>query len=839
MWYEGPRTVEEADAVNEECGELQSPVSSGTSGIYKQLDESKRQIRLLELHSGSGEGTISGSLVTVDLPVLPADFHENIFFDELTTTITRKILPAVRFGQWILQDDIDRWEFIHKSLIKLLRYRLLSLCRTLRDAHVMPTADTVDLLKGMKLSSSATQMQNISKRLAKELLSQSTHCSWTHDLNGLISRLCAQGTRSRQSIIHFAEQIDTAIDKLISKDGGGDGMSALTSVDVPGLAKFLAEVGLCARFGAISWFWGDVKPGDKMELDGRLLEVPRNAIRALRDLRDMNHSKMLWIDAVCINQDDMAERASQILLMCDIYSFAKLTYVWLGNDDYIVQKALFNLKQVLRLCRGATGSPRDVGKETAEMMGMFVSRNLPAYGPPVPADLGPPCDMSTTPADSSRPHFWMEYASSTKSMEEILDAIPEDRGVTQKEWRSIIIPRTCHLVWPLFEFPWFNRLWVIQEAALSRSCVIVFSAKFNLPWKDLVDGANFLQSSPYAPLRGLYLTLCIARATSGTGSLRQLVAQHADQECSDPRDYIFGLLGLTVWTKRRLRWPHLIQPNYMKSVPDCMRDATRVMIQQERDLSVLLHWFQVGQSPTWAVHWHRHRQVSSWRHPGWRYVAMFYTPSSLGLGSLDLDLIGKNPDLNVLLVSGLLISVVHSTTPLLTPVVGGLTLSWIDFERVLQQIMDLSTRTGFEFSTRTIALTLMAHIHEDQVSTSTPETEGFRRLLFVVNKIWDGLRGQRPEQCPDLLLSDHPIYSQIDNLCHKSKFFVTEAGQLCVGPEGVQKGDKIVQLFGLKLTALLRPEQSWYTFAGVAYIDKEFPDVQDTNTRPPGIYEIR
>jgi hypothetical protein len=829
----------QADDVNVEGGEPQPPVSSCASGIYKKLDESKRQIRLLELHPGSEEEPISGNLVTLDLPALQPDFEEDIFFLELINTADQQIKSAMSSGKWVLQDDVDRWEFIQTSLIWLFRYRLMELYHILRDARGTPTAETVDRLKDMRLSRSAALMQKIPTEVAKALLSHGVHHSWTYDLNGLIFRLCAQGTRSRRSIIHFAEQMTTAIDKFVSEDGDGDGVSALTSVDVPGLQKFLAEVdlGCWPPFAAVSWFWGDAKPGENMELDGKSLDVPRNAIRALRDLRDSDHSKMLWIDAVCIDQDDKAERASQILLMSDIYSFAELTYVWLGNDDLVVRQAMVFLQFVLRICQQAAASSRDVSNEVDGITDMF------AYVPTNPEWLS---DTSPRSANPSRPDSWKGYASTIDSAEKILDMIPKDHGKTQEEWRSIVmprvVPRLCHLVWPLFEFPWFSRLWVLQEAALSKSCEIVFSAKLILPWKDLQNGACHLQWCDRAP-RGLKLTMAILLARRRILDIRQhgsplldLIVQSVDQECSDPRDYIFGLLGLTVWAKSRLRFPSLIQPSYVKPVSDCMRDATIVMLQQQGDLSALLYWCRVGQSPTWAVHWHRHKHIGSIHRPSWPYGASVSTSSSRDPRLLDLDLIGRNRDLDVLLVKGLPISIVHSTSSLVTEHMDGNT-SWSALEEVLQHVMDLSTRTQFEFSPHTITSTLMTSVPDDQAST--PEAERFRRLENVVNNLWDGLHDQTPEECLEFLSSDNYVWAQIDKLWRTNILFVTEAGQLCVGQKEVQEGDKIVQLFGLHLPALLRPEQSWYTFAGLAYLNRELLDVRDTSTLPPEIYEIR
>ncbi len=41
-------------------------------------------------------------------------------------------------------------------------------------------------------------------------------------------------------------------------------------------------------------------------------------------------AKYVWIDKYCINQDDGEEKASQVKLMKQIYSFAHETIIWLG-----------------------------------------------------------------------------------------------------------------------------------------------------------------------------------------------------------------------------------------------------------------------------------------------------------------------------------------------------------------------------------------------------------------------------------------------------------------------------------------------------------------------------
>jgi hypothetical protein len=52
----------------------------------------------------------------------------------------------------------------------------------------------------------------------------------------------------------------------------------------------------------------------------------------------------LWADAICINQEDTSERASQIQLMRCTYSLAKVVLAWLGDNDYT---DVFNAIEIL------------------------------------------------------------------------------------------------------------------------------------------------------------------------------------------------------------------------------------------------------------------------------------------------------------------------------------------------------------------------------------------------------------------------------------------------------------------------------------------------------------
>ncbi|KAH8792160.1 heterokaryon incompatibility protein-domain-containing protein [Hyaloscypha sp. PMI_1271] len=74
--------------------------------------------------------------------------------------------------------------------------------------------------------------------------------------------------------------------------------------------------------------------------------ITDNLAVALRHLRDPNKSRILWVDAICINQDDLAERSAEVLEMGSIYSRAEQVVVWLGPSSKDSRLAVETLKKL-------------------------------------------------------------------------------------------------------------------------------------------------------------------------------------------------------------------------------------------------------------------------------------------------------------------------------------------------------------------------------------------------------------------------------------------------------------------------------------------------------------
>jgi hypothetical protein len=87
------------------------------------------------------------------------------------------------------------------------------------------------------------------------------------------------------------------------------------------------------RFAALSYAWGNPNPPSEVAIDGIQHRVSPNLASALRHLRSKSNVISLWADAVCINQADAAEKATQLFIMGEIYRQAERVLVWLGPES--------------------------------------------------------------------------------------------------------------------------------------------------------------------------------------------------------------------------------------------------------------------------------------------------------------------------------------------------------------------------------------------------------------------------------------------------------------------------------------------------------------------------
>lgn len=148
----------------------------------------------------------------------------------------------------------------------------------------------------------------------------------------------------------------------------------------------------------------------------------------------------LWIfvDAICIKQDDQRDKETQIANMSQIFSQAKTVYTWLGRAKYSLPESMSR-----------------VGVEVGESFLQIPSliNKMEAYAAEVEA-------RNTT--------------------RDVVGTVI-DNDVTHQSLLFDTTPRTWECLARIPSIPWFERLWCVQEATLNKE-VVVLCGRWSLPW---------------------------------------------------------------------------------------------------------------------------------------------------------------------------------------------------------------------------------------------------------------------------------------------------------------------------------------------------------------------
>jgi hypothetical protein len=97
-------------------------------------------------------------------------------------------------------------------------------------------------------------------------------------------------------------------------------------------------------YEALSYVWGDTRETLPIWVDNNQFPVTVNLYAALFRLRDHSLERIIWIDAICINQEDSQEQGHQVQLMAKIYSNAHRVIVWLGEEAVEIKGALEDIR---------------------------------------------------------------------------------------------------------------------------------------------------------------------------------------------------------------------------------------------------------------------------------------------------------------------------------------------------------------------------------------------------------------------------------------------------------------------------------------------------------------
>lgn len=126
------------------------------------------------------------------------------------------------------------------------------------------------------------------------------------------------------------------------------------------------------KYEALSWTWPAEDSTHIISIDQNDkaydFAISDNLFRALKVLRRKDESRTLWVDAICINQEDNHEKNHQIPMMPTVYGEAEQVCVWLGDASDESDMAIEFMKDIMKdlwkfddLCKPRFTDGRETG----------------------------------------------------------------------------------------------------------------------------------------------------------------------------------------------------------------------------------------------------------------------------------------------------------------------------------------------------------------------------------------------------------------------------------------------------------------------------------------------
>ncbi|KAI1264785.1 heterokaryon incompatibility protein-domain-containing protein [Xylariaceae sp. FL1019] len=303
-----------------------------------------------------------------------------------------------------------------------------------------------------------------------------------------------------------------------------------------------------------------------------VLHISSSLYTMLKTLRCLEHYKTYWIDAICINQADKVELAEQVKKMRSIYSKASNVIVWLGYMNTNSLKPPYAFQAAKRLA--AMMKSVDVGGPLPERFGI----DLFGFSP------------------------WKRSQN---------DHLYLDRTQWQILQSELLIK------------PWFERTWIRQEIALAARATVIWGSH-QIDWETLSEACravselnvNNRHSANHMIVEDLatYRKICRARLGSlpvnqitrthiTTLSLESLLSANRNSKATDPRDKVFGLMGMALMHGRSP-----INVSYTLPIRHIYTEVAQYLLNERKPnaLDFLSHVqsdYDAFDLPSWVPNW--------------------------------------------------------------------------------------------------------------------------------------------------------------------------------------------------------------------------------------------
>jgi hypothetical protein len=123
----------------------------------------------------------------------------------------------------------------------------------------------------------------------------------------------------------YVKLIEAHVFRLLELSKGAPGDKIVVRLSIH-------ELEHAPEYEAISYVWGDAEPTKEIECNGKTLNITVNLHAAFQRIRLGDRPRILWADAICINQKDPDERSHHVAFMNIVYKQAKRVLVYMGKD---------------------------------------------------------------------------------------------------------------------------------------------------------------------------------------------------------------------------------------------------------------------------------------------------------------------------------------------------------------------------------------------------------------------------------------------------------------------------------------------------------------------------
>ena len=251
-------------------------------------------------------------------------------------------------------------------------------------------------------------------------------------------------------------------------------------------------------FIAVSYVWGTPTRSREILLDGKSLPITSNLYDALRAMqKDATSEIQVWADAICINQDDLAERSAQIVLMCEIYHASSEVRIYLGPGSEDVQTCLNFINDltgafiVTEDPSGTEDSALEEGFTKAVLYpGAVLGNGFIRFG----QGIGELFDVVLPTARDDKAELILDSDAGLSLHEESIKSIavwqPSKRRL--RRLQEIDFPKMASLIERTFlDNDWFSRMWVVQEVGTADNVSIQLGGR-SIGWDYFVRTLYYL-----------------------------------------------------------------------------------------------------------------------------------------------------------------------------------------------------------------------------------------------------------------------------------------------------------------------------------------------------------